>query len=119
MSLIGKEYMARLDTGADANFIAKYVVDDLPVQYRNKLKLNKGHEKVADNSLVDTIGKIALQIRLRNQLYSVTFTVMEQTSEPMYLGTPFCRQNKIVPDYGRRKINVGEHCSIHSNKYHE
>jgi hypothetical protein len=119
VNIVGKSYKAKLDTGADANFIAKQIVDSLPVQYKNKLQRKKGHVRVADNSLVDTLGKITLPIRLRNQLFSVTFTVMEKTSEPMYLGTPFCRQNKVVLDYGKKSITVGEHCRVHSNKHYE
>ena len=114
VTLNGKTVKAKVDTGADLNFISGKVVDELPIHLKNRFKPIQRKVLCANQSTATTRGLITLPIHIHNQKFSVNFTVFDHTSEEMFLGIPFFKQHKAKIDFYTNKITLCTSNPVHA-----
>jgi len=89
----GLQVTAKVDSGADLNFISKSLFDKLPVNIRRKFKKNVGTCKVANEGKIQMLGDLVLPFDVRGQRISAQCKVLSGCSSEVFLGLPFLEQH--------------------------
>ncbi len=98
--------LAKIDSGADLNVISKTFLEKLPIQYKNKFRHKPQEIFCANGTTAHVFGEISLPICIQNQKVSVTFNVMQQGHNDMYLGIPFLRATSAILKFGAENNNT-------------
>ena len=117
VTLAGRSVQAKIDTGADLNFISSDIVDSLPVQFKNRLKKQNSKFTVANQRTVTAKGIITLPVTIHNQRFSVKFTVFDDPTYDMFLGHPFLKNNRAVLDFSKDTVTLCSNIPIHSQEH--
>ena len=119
MVLDGANFSAKIDTGADLNFIRSDVVSKLRPQYQNRFQAKQSIAVCANKSKVTSSGTIELPIYIQGQRFAVNFLVMEKSACPMFLGLPFLTKHRALLDFKTSKISLHTGVPVHSPTFFE
>lgn len=103
---VGKIHIsAMLDTGCNINIISKLFYES--VAGHNKSKINEQEAQtvtVANNSKVTCLGTAILSVRFAQGKESLKVYILQATSHPLILGTPFLNSKAAVLNFGDNTV---------------
>ena len=110
-----QEYYAKLDSGADINIMSGKVFEQLPQHLRNKIdKSVTTRAHIADQSVVQTIGVVKLQVLIGRQLFKIPFHILPNASFPIFLGKPFHKATRAKVDHAENSIKITGSCGTYA-----
>ena len=102
-----------IDTGASSNYISNATLETL-LQTGEKLHISRVvpvEISLADNTRITTSGKVSLEINIDNKTFLVDFIIIKSLLFDLILGCRFCRENKVIIDFGDNSISFRESIS--------
>ena len=88
-------------------------------QLRNGFKPKKTTCICANQTQAIMLGSVTLPIYIKNQRFSVKFTVMENLSSDMFLGLPFLNSHQAILDFSSHSMKLSINTPVHSLNYIE
>jgi len=101
----GKQITAKIDSGAELNFMDKSFFDTLPYKIRKKLNKRTGICKAANDSEIKMLGDVVVPFEIRGQRVSARCYILAECNSKIFLGQPFLRQHKAALKF-TRGVNI-------------
>ena len=96
---------ALLDTGSSINLMSHKLFNRIPSKLKSQINdLDKDSLILANNAKIDILGTSNIHMMVNGEKHTIFVYVLEQTSNPLLLGTQYLKDNKICLDFGNLSI---------------
>ena len=115
----GKNVLAKVDSGADLNFISEKLLLALPVHLKNKFRKKPYDVKCANQSVISCLGEVKLPVDFNGLRLSENFLVFSQAACDMFLGVPFLKKYEVSLTFSpeNTKMAVLLDMPVHAENY--
>ena len=102
-----KSIKCLVDTGAVKNFISADLLNS-PLFRDNDLNIQPSNlaARLADHSLVHSLGKFDASLQIDNHKFSVPVEILPKLSYDLILGMDFCHAHNVVIDCGTKTVQM-------------